>query len=414
MRKLVLALLLATSVSGVFAQKLDDVKEKVQKGKWDEAKEKLDKAMQDPKNQNNSEAWFYKAEIYQNLSKTHAEDSSYAAAALDAMSNYLKLEEKNPESKRYLLSTLEGNKTVYDIYTTYFKTGADAYNAKQYQKAFDNFEKALTAFDMLKQYKFTTVPYDTTSTLYAGVAAEQLKDKANTIKYYSKLAEMKIPDTTYRGVYEYVVDYYIKNKDQANAQKYLTLGETVFPNYNGWLGYELDMVGDDKSQRLAKYDELTQKYPDNYDLWIDYGVQYFNYTYSNENKPSDYSTRQDKLAQILTKAMSIKQTPEANYLMSRHINNQIADLEDQKRAIKGNAAADAAKRKDLDAKINAKYEELAQYSQKAADLYAGQASLKPTEKIYYKEVIRDLIDYYQIKKNTAKVTELQNKLKTIQ
>jgi len=89
-------------------------------------------------------------------------------------------------------------------------------------------------------------------------------------------------------------------------------------------------------------------------------------------------------------------------------------LEDQKRAIKGNAAADAAKRKDLDAKINAKYEELAQYSQKAADLYAGQASLKPTEKIYYKEVIRDLIDYYQIKKNTAKVTELQNKLKTIQ
>jgi len=40
--------------------------------------------------------------------------------------------------------------------------------------------------------------------------------------------------------------------------------------------------------------------------------------------------------------------------------------------------------------------------------------LKPVEKIYYKEVLRDLADYYQIKKNTAKATEYQNKIKQLQ
>ena len=94
MRKLVLALLLATSFSGVFAQKIDDVKEKISKGKWDEAKEKIDKVMADPKNQTNSEALFYKAQIYHNLAKTHPEDTALSSGAFDAISNYLRLEEK--------------------------------------------------------------------------------------------------------------------------------------------------------------------------------------------------------------------------------------------------------------------------------------------------------------------------------
>src|SRR5678810_61139 len=102
-----------------------------------------------------------------------------------------------------------------------------------------------------------------------------------------------------------------------------------------------------------------------------------------------------------------------NYLMSRHVNNQIADLEEQKRAIKGTAAADVAKKKDLDTKIAQKNEELIVYSQKAADLYGQQKELKSVEKIYYKEVLRDLADYYQLKKNTAKATEYQNKIKQL-
>ncbi|MGZ3880833.1 MAG: hypothetical protein ACXVBF_05825 [Flavisolibacter sp.] len=414
MRKLVLALLLAASFTGLYAQKLDDVKEKVGKQKWDEAKEKIDKAMQDPKAQGNSEAWFYKAQIYHNLAKAHPEDATLAPAAFDAMKNYLKLEEKQPENKRYLLSTLEGNKTVFDFYSESFKAGADAFNKKNYEKALSDFENTLAAFDLLKEYKFTTATFDTTSVLYAGVSAEQMKNKEKAVKYYSMLLDKKLADTTYQGVYEYVVNYYTLAKDYPNAKKYLTLGEEVFPKYDRWLAYELEMVGDDKAQKISKYRELMQRYPTNSDLALDYGVLYFNYTYSNENKPADYAQRQDTLGKILQNSLSIDQTTLGNYLMSRHINNQIADLEEQKRAVKGNAPADAAKRKDFDAKISQKNDELIVYSQKAADLYSKQTSLKGVDKIYYKEVLRDLADYYQLKKDTAKAAEYQNKIKQLQ
>jgi hypothetical protein len=415
MRKLVLAVLLAASITGLYAQKLDDVKEKVDKAKWDEAKEKIDKAMTDPKAQNNSEAWFYKARIYHNLAKAHPEDISLSPAAFDAMKNYLKLEEKQPENKRFLLSTLEGNKTVFDFYSESFKAGADAFNNKNYEKALSSFQKTLDAFDLLQQYKFTTATFDTTSVLYAGVAAEQVKKKELAVKYYSMLADKKIPDTTFMGIYEYIVNYYTLGKDEANAKKYLSIGEEVFPKYDRWLMYELELVGDDKNQKIAKYRELMQRYPNNADLALDYGVLYFNYVYSNETKPADYAARQDTLEQILKTALAAEQTTLGNYLMGRHINNEIADLEEQRRAIKGtNQAEVTAKRKPFDDKIAQKNEELVVYSQKAADLYAAQSELKPVEKIYYKEVLRDLADYYQTKKNTAKATEFQNKIKQLQ
>lgn len=415
MRKLVFALLLAASFTGLYAQKLDDVKEKTDKAKWDEAKEKIDKAMTDPKAEGNSEAWFYKAKIYQNLAKAHPEDSMLMPQAFDAIKNYLKLEEKQPENKRFLVSTIEGNKTVFDFYSESFKAGADAFNKKDYQKALTDFERAIDAFDLLNQYKFTTATFDTTSVLYAGVAAEQLKNKELTIKYYSLIADRKIPDTTFSGIYEFIVNYYTLGKDIPNARKYLTIGEEVFPKYDRWLAYELELVGDDKAQKIAKYKELMGRYPDNADLALDYAVLYFNYTYANEAKPADYAQRQDTLVQLLQKALSINQTTLANYLMSRHINNQIADMEEQRRAIRGTNQAEVnAKRKVFDDKISQKNDELIIYSQKAADLYEQQSELKGVDKIYYKDVLRDLADYYQTKKNTAKATEYQNKIKQLQ
>jgi len=176
----------------------------------------------------------------------------------------------------------------------------------------------------------------------------------------------------------------------------------------------LEMAGDDKTAKIAKYRELVQRYPTNSDVALDYGVLYFNYTYSNENKPADYAARQDTLGQILKNALAVEQTTLGNYLMSRHLNNQIADLEEQKRAVKGTTPADVAKKKDFDTRISQKNDELIVYSQKAADLYAKQGELKGVDKIYYKEVLRDLADYYQQKKDTAKATEYQNKIKQLQ
>ncbi|HEX6333082.1 MAG TPA: hypothetical protein VFZ78_02585 [Flavisolibacter sp.] len=412
MRKVVVTLLFAVFCSATYAQKLDDVKEKIQKQKYDEAKEKIDKIMADAKYQNNSEAWFYKAQVYQTLAKLKT-DTAMATAALQAMGNYLELENaRKDQTQKMLLSALEGNRTAFDIYTTYFQLGAESFNTKNYDRALYNFERALNAFELLSRYNLTPVKFDTSAVLYAGISAESLKNHDLAINYYSKIAEQRVADTSYRSIYEYIVAHYIRKQDMDNAKKYLTIGQEVYPSYQGWLAYELDMAGDDKDGRLAKYEELMKKYPGNYDLAMDYAIQLLNHTYSNETKPKDYAARQERLNKALLDVLAIEETAMANYLMSRHINNQIADLEEDLRAVRGTGAAEVAKRKEINAKITAKNEDLFKYSEKTYNMFSrDQGSLKNNEKAYLREVTNNLIYYYQTKKQNDKVAFYQAKLK---
>jgi hypothetical protein len=94
--------------------------------------------------------------------------------------------------------------------------------------------------------------------------------------------------------------------------------------------------------------------------------------------------------------------------------NQIYDLEDSLRSVRGTTAADVAKKKDLNARMDAKYEELFKYSQLAHDVYAkDEANMKGADKANYRRVINQLIDYYTRKKQNDKVTFYQDKLKQL-
>ncbi|RYD70900.1 MAG: hypothetical protein EOP53_24575 [Sphingobacteriales bacterium] len=84
-------------------------------------------------------------------------------------------------------------------------------------------------------------------------------------------------------------------------------------------------------------------------------------------------------------------------------------MEEARRALVGNAPATAAKRKDMNAQVDKKYDDLANASQKAFDLFGAQAELKGADKTNYRKVTDQLIDYYTRKKMTDKVTFYQNK-----
>ena len=58
MRKLILSALFFAAATSLSAQNLDDVQEKISKGKYGEAKEKIDKVLADPKNQKSANAWY--------------------------------------------------------------------------------------------------------------------------------------------------------------------------------------------------------------------------------------------------------------------------------------------------------------------------------------------------------------------
>jgi hypothetical protein len=145
---------------------------------------------------------------------------------------------------------------------------------------------------------------------------------------------------------------------------------------------------------------------------MDYAIELFNYTYANEKKPADYADRQEKLASALSKALSAKSTAIANFVMSQHIYNQIYDLEDIQRAIRGTTAADTKKKADVKARLDVKYEELQKYASAAYDLYSAQ-TLKAQDKANLRKVIDELVDYYSRKNQQDKVALYKEKLKSL-
>ena len=450
MRKLLLTGLLAASFAG-YAQKVEDVEEKYSKGKYDEAKEKIDKIMAEPKNQNNSKAWYWKGKVYTELARLDSTGSlTYDAGkeAFEAFKKYQQLDAKN------ILMTLEQNLGLFQLYDLYYNSGIKYYNKKDYSASFDKMKVAAELEDYIAKKGFSYNGFsfpqlDTQLVNLTASAAYMAKKEDEAIPYWEKIADAKVKDKDYRDVYSTLADYYMRKNNSAKADKYLALGRELFPDNDYWTAIEfgepgkqykteLDKLRDDLNsatsdaakkelnakindldakmnlERFARYEQLVQKYPTSYPLTVDYAIEYFNYTYGNEKKPADYAARQEKTAALLGKAISLDpNSPIANYVMAQHIYNQIYDLEDAQRAIKGTAAADVAKKKEFTTKINAKYDEIYPYVFKAYELYSAQTSMKGSDKVNLRKSIDILIDYHDRKKQADKVSMYQAKLKTL-
>lgn len=417
MRKFILSLLLAASFSTVFAQKIDDVKNDIKNNKWEDARTKIDKLTADPKNQNSSDVWFYQSVVYHNLSKANPADTTLSHTALTGMEKYMDLEKDKPQGQKFLLATLENYKTFFDIYQDYFKNGVKNFQDKNFANAYYSFVGALTAFDYLSRNNVTNVKFDTTSTLYAGFSAQNAKMYPDAAKYYQEMVNTKIADTNYIDAYTFLVSYYLQQKDTAMAQKYLQIGEQTFPQKtdNLWMDYELSMLGGDKEKRLENYESLMKRYPNNLSVSTDYAIELFNYTFTNETKPADYSAREARTKAALENVLSKDPNSSVgNFVMSQYYVNELYDIDDSLRALKGNTPADVAKRKELKTRMGEKYEQMYTYSQKAYDLYSKETAMGTRDKVNYRKTLNQLIDYYTYKKQNDKVAEYQAKLKELQ
>ncbi len=414
MRKLLLSLLLAASFSGVFAQKLDDIQEKIEKKKFGEAKEKLDKVLADPKHQNNADAHFFKAVIHYNMS---LENPAELPVALEAMKKYFELEQAKEESKRMLRSTFEGHKTAFAIYSDYFRSGVKNFQEKKYLDAVTAFDGAIASFELLSNNKLTDVKFDTTANIYAGFAAQNAQKPEIAVKYYDKLITNNIFDTTYLDAYRYMINYHLENtKDTAEALRYLQINETAFPAYEDlWVDYEMGAMSPIREKKLASYETLVKKYPNNFVAALNHGVELYNYTFFSDPKPANYVESQETTKAALERAIALNPgSHHATYIMSQFYVNRIYDVEDSVRNIKGTTAADVAKKKELNARMDQHYENMYTYTQQAYDNFVkDEATLKAQDKANYRRVINQMIDYYTRKKQNDKVTFYQDKLKQL-
>lgn len=412
MRKLFFAAALAASVTVSYAQDLKDVQEKISKGKYDEAKEKLDKFLADPKNANNANAYFYKAQISQYYAQTDSAGTLNYDASKEAFDAYQKVLQLDPKNA---LMTIDQNLGLFRLFDMHYNRGIKQYNNKNYDAAFTQFQKALAMQEYIKSKNFSLQTYtppalDTQLINLTASSAYLAKKQDESIPYFEKLANAKIASPEFKEVYALIAQHYQKKGDEANMSKYIGLGRELYKDEDYWLSIEFGNVGNDHAAKLKRYEEMLQKYPNNAPLSLDYAIELFNNTYVWDKKPDDYAARQAKLQTALDKALA--QNPNsalAHFIASQHYYTQVFDLEDARRAIAGNTPAAAAKRKDMNAQVDKKYDEMAAESQKAFDIYTAQTDMKPQDKTNYRKVTDQLIDYYTRKKAADKVTFYQNK-----
>jgi hypothetical protein len=414
MRKFLLTAALLAGGTALFAQNLDKVQEMISKQKYADAKTEIDKALTDPKGQKNANAWYYKGVIYNELAKDSTQDNSaYRADAYAALKKAQELDPKN------IMGELEQNWRLFDIYNYYLNTAIKKHNSKDYPAALTNYKNALDVQQYIHgkgfAYNNQTLPaMDTTVTLYAGSAAYMAKDTAAGIQYFQKLADAKVGGKEYLDVYQMLVDYYNRKGDQANAQKYATVGKQLYPDSEYWTYYELQdpALRTDRAKLLAKYEEVMARNPGSKSLTLDYAIELFNYTYG-QNKPADYKVAQGRLDSAIRNAISVNNSAEANYLMVQSISNQIYDIQESQRAIKGTKPEDVKRKNAYTADINKKYEEMVKYAETAAQQFSERNQLKEVEKANYKAVLSQLTNYYKFKKQADKAKTYEDRAKTL-
>lgn len=415
MRKLLLSVVFAALISTAFSQKIEDIQGLYSKGKYTDAKAAVDKFLSDPKNQNNATAWYYKGKIYAELARQDSANTLTYDAPKEAFEAFKKYQQLDPKNVFMLADQNVGLFQVYDIY---YNRGVRYYNDKSYDKSFDNLKNAMDLEDYISKKgfsynNFTFPALDTQLVNLTASSAYLAKKEDESIPYFQRLADAKISAKNYKEVYGLLGQYYNNKGNAALADKYISLGKQFYPDNDYWVGIEFGPMPTNKDSIMMRYQQMLQKYPDNYSLNMDYAIELFNSLYSVDKKPADYATRQQKLQSVLTKTISINSTALANFVMSQHIYNEIYDVEDALRAVKGNAPAEAAKRRSLNAQRDKLYEEMYPYAQKAYDLYSQETTMKTADKVNYRKVINELIDYYDRKKQADKVTFYQGKLKSL-
>jgi hypothetical protein len=413
MRKLILSAFFMAAGTVLFAQNLNDIQEKINKGKFDEAKEKIDNVLADAKYQKNANAWYWKGVVYNELAKdTTKKGMDYRMEAFNAFKKYQELDPKN------IMMTLEQNGRLFQLYEGYYNQGIAAFNAKNYEKAFSDFRNALAVKDYVYGKKFeingfTFPAIDTQLVNLTGSAGMLAKQEDAAVPYFTMLADAKLKGDDFKDIYPILVDYYTRKNDATNKEKYLAIGQELYPENPYWLNSQLEAAGDDKAKRLAMYKELVAKNPTNGDLAVDYSVELFNFIYGKD-KPADYDARKAELSTALQAAINANpESAQANFVMTQHISNDIYDMQQDYAGMKGTKPEDVKKKQELNKKIEARYEDLYKYANTAVQQYEKMTELKAVDKANYRSVLNQMVDYYTMKKQADKAKVYNDKVKNL-
>jgi hypothetical protein len=407
MRRLVLTGFLAFFGMGLFAQSVDKAKDLLKAGKLADAKTEIDKVLSSDKNLKNGDAWYTKLKIY-NAIAAGPLSAQYPGARDTA---FLSLEKYvEVDDKKLISLQLEGYKPINEIYQGYFAAGANDYNTSKYDSALYNFKGALAASAFMNSKGWTNLKIDTTSTLYAGISAEKAGKKDTAANYYAKIADAHI-DTINKSdmnqIYKWLVDYYHPKKDMDKTQRYLAIGEMLYPTDLFWPSTELDIAREsgNKDSLFAKYEQVVTRYPKNYLFFFNYGLEEYQVASdtSSGKRPANSEELTAKAQANMQKCLELQPDyPQAALVLGQISYNAGVDLQTQAKKVVGKTPEAAKQRGDLRAAMGKKFDEAIPYFEKVDQDLGSKGKLKQEEKGALKDAYDLLITIYETKGPAAK------------
>lgn len=310
MKKLTLFTILAFFAMASFAQKYDDIKAALMIGKTDEAKKILDKKGND-KFFSKPEGWLLKSSIFSSMSLDSAMEADAEKNREEAWTAFEKYKEMEPSLKLLEDQTLKNG--PFNLYASYFNAGVADINNKNYGPAYDKFKKVVDLSDILIKHKI--LPYstiDTNANYYAGILAETNQKSDEATKYYTRLADLKVPGQGFVSVYQGLVRYYALKNDQANFEKFKAIGRELYPNDDYFTYTLLDFAlgaSGNFNEKVANLEKLIAANPNDYKNVLALGEVFYDTLNSRKEgavKPLNFAELEEKMLSALKKANELK------------------------------------------------------------------------------------------------------------
>jgi Tfp pilus assembly protein PilF len=202
-------------------------------GKLDKAKASIDKAITDPKAVLSAKTWFYRGNIYIDISRS--QDSVYKKLDSDALNKAYEAYNKAMEldtKKEYQLDILQRMPLVAD---GFFNDGASKYNkgmnafaVNDSSSALIHFNSAVSSFESAFKIYEQSGRVDTTTIFYIATSAELGEDFGKAKQALDKLIIMDYPEPS---IYSSMGNICFKqDKDVKKALEYFAIGRKKFPD----------------------------------------------------------------------------------------------------------------------------------------------------------------------------------------
>lgn len=225
---------------------------------FDKAKEAIDEASVNEASASMPKCWYYRGLIYQSLYK----NKKYGALSTDPLGESYKAFTKALDLDPKYEYKDEIKAAMMSINANMFNEGLVAFNAKDFNKAYNSFNNLLKLN-----------PNDTSVLINTALAADRAGSSDKAIELYEKIIGMNYKDV---AIYTSLINKYRTAGKNDKASQTLQTARQLFPNDNNLMIEELNAVlssGDDKKAAEMLTNAIKQD-PKNASLYFAAGTVY--------------------------------------------------------------------------------------------------------------------------------------------